>query len=111
MKNEITRVNDNLNQEIKDRELAIDLERSQRENADNEINDKLNKEIVDRQTIDDELQKQITQNKVHSNGNTIIITPNINGNGTDISVNIDKGSNIKIDDKGCIYFDGNFGTF
>lgn len=129
LKNEITNVNDNLNQEINDRKLAIENEKNEREKSDTELKNvivdnfnkltkededikvKLNNEIEERAVKDDDLQKQITQNKVNSKYNTIIVSENIDGNGTDISVNIDKNSNIKIDENGCIYFDGNFGTF
>lgn len=58
------------------------------------------------------LQKQITQNKlVEDKTDSLVITPNADGNGTTIKVNIPTGhSNIKVDESG-LYFDGYMGTF
>lgn len=61
---------------------------------------------------DANLQKQIDQNKlVEDNTHSLVITPNNNGNGTVIRVNIpDIHGNIKVDNSG-LYFDGYMGTF
>lgn len=61
---------------------------------------------------DAKLQKQIDQNKlVEDKTHSLVITPNSDGNGTTVKVNIpETHSNIKVDAEG-LYFDGYMGTF
>ena len=61
---------------------------------------------------DIKLQKQIDQNKlVEDKTHSLVITPNSDGNGTSVKVNIpETHSNIKVDSTG-LYFDGYMGTF
>lgn len=82
------------------------------ENVDGSIKNalKLAKEYAD--SGDEKLQIQITQNKlVEDVTNSLVITPNADGNGTTIKVNIpNEHGNIKVDENG-LYFDGFMGNF
>ena len=102
---------DKVNQEVANLHKEDNAIKQSIEQTKDELSSKLDVESQIRKNEDDKLQQQITQNSVVSSGGTIIVNPNSTGLGTDLQVNIANNSNIKIDGNGCIYFDGNFGTF
>ena len=102
---------DKVNQEVANLHKEDNAIKQSIEQTKDELSSKLDVESQIRKDEDDKLQQQITQNSVVSSGGTIIVNPNSTGLGTDLQVNIANNSNIKIDGNGCIYFDGNFGTF
>ena len=111
-----------INDEIKLREdvdkqlwSAITTESTTREEIDNQQWAVINNEIAERKEADADLQRQIDENKVIQENNSVIIVPGKTENGattpTTIKVNLDdECEHLKLGDNG-IYFDGYFGQF
>ena len=111
-----------LNNEAKTREEvdnqqwdAIANESQIREEIDNQQWVVINNEIAERKEADADLQRQIDENKVTPENNSVIIVPGKTENEattpTTIKVNLDdECEHLKLGDNG-IYFDGYFGQF
>ncbi len=94
---------------------AISNESQIREEIDNQQWAVINNEIAERKEADADLQRQIDENKVTPENNSVIIVPGKTENGTTtpttIKVNLDdECEHLKLGDNG-IYFDGYFGQF
>lgn len=133
-KSDISKINEDLMSESQIREesdnqltesinsLSVKLdEEIQKENEERKLSDEtlqLNIEIEEEKRIksDNELKRQISENKLVREDNSIVIIPgNTNETGetiqTTIKVNLDINcDNLKLGENG-IYFDGYFGTF
>ena len=86
-----------------------------REEIDNQQWGAIINEIQERKDADADLQRQIDENKVTPENNSVIIVPGKTENGattpTTIKVNLDdECEHLKLGDNG-IYFDGYFGQF
>ena len=102
---------DDLEQRSDNAELRLDVIEGDEE-VEGSIKNALKQAVDHADESDAELQKQINQNKLSEDTtHSLVVKPNVDGNGTSIKVNIPvTHGNIKVDENG-LYFDGFMGNF
>ena len=81
------------------------------EDVEGSVKHALSQAIAHANNGDAELLKQINQNKLtEDTTHSLVVKPNVDGNGTSIKINIPDRGNLKVDENG-LYFDGFMGNF